>query len=106
MAAPIGAGQRGRPRVFHNTNRLVGRPGWDILLSKTGFTQEAGRCVTMRLQAAGRHILVVLMGAMASSERWLDAHNIQRWLGVPIATATEVRAPARKVHKIKARRRR
>ena len=96
----------GRPRVFHNTNRLVGRPGWDILLSKTGFTQEAGRCVTMRLQAAGRHILVVLMGAMASSERWLDAHNIQRWLGVPIATATEVRAPARKVHKIKARRRR
>jgi len=97
----------GRPRVFHNTNRLVGRPGWDILLSKTGFTNEAGRCVTMRLSAAGRPILVVLMGAMASSERWLDAHNIQRWLGVPIATQAELRPVSmRKVHAVKTRRRR
>ncbi|HEX6707238.1 MAG TPA: serine hydrolase [Albitalea sp.] len=97
----------GRPRVFHNTNRLVGRPGWDILLSKTGFTNEAGRCVTMRLSAAGRPILVVLMGAMASSERWMDAHNIQRWLGVPIATQAELRpVSVRKVHAVKTRRRR
>ena len=71
----------GRRRIFHNTNGLVGRPGWDISLSKTGFTNEAGRCLTMRLQAAGRKILVVLMGAVATSERTLDALNIQRWLG-------------------------
>lgn len=71
----------GRPRLFHNTNRLVGSPGWDISVSKTGFTNEAGRCLTMSLQTAGRKILVVLMGAVAGSERLLDAHNIQRWLG-------------------------
>jgi len=71
----------GRPRVFHNTNRFVGKPGWDISVSKTGFTNEAGRCLSMRLEAAGRKILVVLMGAMAGSERALDVHNIQRWLG-------------------------
>jgi D-alanyl-D-alanine carboxypeptidase/D-alanyl-D-alanine endopeptidase (penicillin-binding protein 7) len=70
----------GRPRRFHNTNRLVGTPGWDISVSKTGFTNEAGRCLTMSLQTAGRKILVVLMGAVAGSERLLDAHNIQRWL--------------------------
>ena len=97
----------GRPRVFRNTNRLVGQPGWDILLSKTGFTNEAGRCVTMRLQSSGRNILVVLMGAMASSERTVDASNIQRWLGVtlptPIVLAQTVHV--HKVHKVSARRR-
>jgi D-alanyl-D-alanine carboxypeptidase/D-alanyl-D-alanine endopeptidase (penicillin-binding protein 7) len=97
----------GRPRVFRNTNGLVGKPGWDILLSKTGFTNEAGRCVTMRLQAAGRNILVVLMGAMASSERTVDAFNIQRWLGVPMAMPAVASEPphVRKVHKVSWRRR-
>jgi len=99
----------GRPRVFRNTNRLVGKPGWDILVSKTGFTNEAGRCLTMRLSAAGRNVLVVLMGAMASSERTLDALNIQRWLGAPDMTLASVEAaPAphvRKVHKVALRRR-
>ncbi|HEX5634091.1 MAG TPA: serine hydrolase [Gemmatimonadales bacterium] len=99
----------GRPLVVRNTNGLVGRPGWDILVSKTGFTNEAGRCVTMRMQAAGRHLLVVLMGAMASSERWLDALAIQRSLGVTElpdfatapARAIRVAAPARtaRVHR-------
>jgi len=97
----------GRTRVYRNTNRLVGKPGWDILVSKTGFTNEAGRCVTMRLQAAGRNILVVLMGAMASSERTLDAFNIQRWLGVPIAPMAETTAGphVRKAYKVNGRRR-
>ncbi len=71
----------GHRRVYRNTNALVGKPGWDITLSKTGFTNEAGRCLTMRLQAAGRSILVVLMGAVKPSQRTLDALNIQRWLG-------------------------
>jgi len=97
----------GRARVFRNTNRLVGKPGWDILVSKTGYTNEAGRCLTMRLQAAGRNILVVLMGAMANSERTLDAFNIQRWLGVPIAAAAETTPglQVRKVHKVSPHRR-
>jgi D-alanyl-D-alanine carboxypeptidase/D-alanyl-D-alanine endopeptidase (penicillin-binding protein 7) len=71
----------GRGRIFHNTNSFVGKPGWDISVSKTGFTNEAGRCLSMRIEAAGRKVLVVLMGAMAGSERALDVHNIQRWLG-------------------------
>jgi D-alanyl-D-alanine carboxypeptidase/D-alanyl-D-alanine endopeptidase (penicillin-binding protein 7) len=97
----------GRPRVFRNTNRLVGRPGWDILVSKTGFTNEAGRCLTMRLQAAGRNVLVVLMGAMATSERTLDAFNIQRWLGVPVTEVADATSGphVRKTHRAAYRRR-
>ena len=61
-----------------NTNHLVGRKGWDILLSKTGFTNEAGRCLVMRLRSAGRTVLVVLMDAAAGTGRTLDALNVNR----------------------------
>jgi D-alanyl-D-alanine carboxypeptidase/D-alanyl-D-alanine endopeptidase (penicillin-binding protein 7) len=70
----------GRRFAVRNTNKLVGRPGWDILLSKTGYTQEAGRCLVMRLQAGGRRLLIVLMGAMQSAQRTADAMNVVRWL--------------------------
>jgi D-alanyl-D-alanine carboxypeptidase/D-alanyl-D-alanine endopeptidase (penicillin-binding protein 7) len=88
----------GRPRTFHNTNGLVGRPGWDVSVSKTGFIQEAGRCVTMQMEAAGRKVLVVLMGARDTARRTVDALNIHRWLsgdsGTVVAKAPSVR-PAR-----------
>jgi len=87
----------GRSRVVHNTNRLVGAPGWDILLSKTGFTNEAGRCLAMRLQAAGRKVAVVMMGAMGSSQRARDALHIRRWLSGE--TAPEPRSRARRAAK-------
>jgi serine-type D-Ala-D-Ala endopeptidase (penicillin-binding protein 7) len=101
----------GRPQLFRNTNALVGRPGWDIMVSKTGFTREAGRCLTMRLTAAGRRILIVLMGAIDSWERTIDAHNIQRWLGVPLPDLAipkaRTRMPAlRHVRHVGARKRR
>ena len=70
-------------KAYHalNTNRLVGSPGWDILLSKTGYTNEAGRCLVMRLRTAGKTVLVVLLNASAGAGRTLDAMNVTRWLG-------------------------
>ena len=70
----------GKPYHARNTNRLVGSPGWDILLSKTGFTNEAGRCLVMRLRAAGRTVLLVLLNATGGAGRTLDAINVTRWL--------------------------
>jgi serine-type D-Ala-D-Ala endopeptidase (penicillin-binding protein 7) len=71
----------GHRRTIRNTNRLVGSPGWHILLSKTGYTSEAGRCLSMRVQAPGRTVIVVLMGATRPSQRARDAASILRWLG-------------------------
>jgi D-alanyl-D-alanine endopeptidase (penicillin-binding protein 7) len=84
----------GRRWTVHNTNSLVGTPGWKILLSKTGYTNEAGRCLSMRIEEAGRTVMVVLMGAMRSSERALDALNIRRWLAgeAPLAALPNERA--------------
>ncbi|HET9645579.1 MAG TPA: serine hydrolase [Burkholderiaceae bacterium] len=96
----------GKRRVFHNTNGLVGAPGWDITLSKTGFTNDAGRCLSMQLQAAGRKVLVVLMGAVSTSERTLDALNVRRWLGGDVthvgmsATARVTPVSARRARRI------
>jgi len=51
----------GQPVEYRNTNPLVGERGWDIQLSKTGFTDEAGRCLIMQIRSAGTSITMVLL---------------------------------------------
>jgi len=70
----------GRHRVVHNTNRLVGGAEWEVFLSKTGFTNEAGRCLGMQARANGRTVTIVLMGAARPSGRLRDSVTIRRWL--------------------------
>ena len=70
----------GRRKVFHNTNRLVGGAEWEVFLSKTGFTNEAGRCLAMQARADGRTVTIVLMGATKPSGRLRDSMTIRRWL--------------------------
>ena len=85
---------KGRDVEYHNTNRLVGAKGWDIGLSKTGYTQEAGRCLIMRVKAAGKKATMVLLNAGASSVRVVDALNIRRHvLGDSAPVSTSAAAP-------------
>lgn len=84
----------GAARQFRNTNRMVGRKGWHILLSKTGYTREAGRCLTMLLEEAGRKVLVVLMGrTTAQTARWTRWRSSAGWR----ASSGRRRAPPRAV---------
>jgi D-alanyl-D-alanine endopeptidase (penicillin-binding protein 7) len=70
----------GRPVEYRNTNRLVGQKGWDIQLSKTGYTEEAGRCLTMRMNSGGKKVTMVLLDADGSAERLRDAAKIRKSL--------------------------
>ena len=70
----------GRQVEYHNTNRFVGAKGWDIGLSKTGYTLEAGRCLIMRVKSAGRNATLVLLNARANSVRANDALSIRRFM--------------------------
>ncbi|WP_273487414.1 serine hydrolase [Roseateles chitosanitabidus] len=70
----------GRPRELRNTNHLVGAKGWDIKLSKTGYTEEAGRCLAMRMKSGGRTITVVLLDTDGSAQRLRDASLIRKSL--------------------------
>ena len=81
----------GMPRHYHNTNRLVSDKSWNILLSKTGFTREAGRCIIMRVRAAGRDAVMVLLNARATATRTADANLLHRLL-TDDAHSTEVMA--------------
>jgi D-alanyl-D-alanine carboxypeptidase/D-alanyl-D-alanine endopeptidase (penicillin-binding protein 7) len=74
---------KGRKVEYHNTNRLVGAKGWEVGLSKTGYTEEAGRCLIMRIKSAGKNATLVLLNAKANSARMMDALNIRRFIAGP-----------------------
>jgi D-alanyl-D-alanine carboxypeptidase/D-alanyl-D-alanine endopeptidase (penicillin-binding protein 7) len=74
---------KGRKVEYHNTNRLVGAKGWDVALSKTGYTEEAGRCLIMRFKSGGKNNTLVLLNAKANSARQMDAVNIRRFIAGP-----------------------
>ena len=86
----------GRNVEYRNTNRLVGAKGWEIGLSKTGYTEEAGKCLIMKIKSAGRNATLVLLNAKASSARIMDALNIRRFISgeeTPTARVARARAP-------------
>ena len=68
------------PVGFRNTNRLVGTGAWDIGLSKTGFINEAGRCLVMQATLAGRAVIIVLLDSWGKYSRIADANRIRKWL--------------------------
>ena len=96
---------KGRKVEYHNTNRLVGAKGWDVGLSKTGYTEEAGRCLIMRIKSAGKNATLVLLNAKANSARMMDALNIRRFIAGPDGEPKVMQASA-KQHKRKASRHR
>jgi D-alanyl-D-alanine endopeptidase (penicillin-binding protein 7) len=69
-----------RTLQFHNTNHLIGNPRWQIGLSKTGFIDEAGRCLVMQSQVAKRPVLIVLLDSQGKLTRYGDANRIKQWL--------------------------
>jgi len=71
---------------FRNINRLIWSPHWQIGLSKTGFINEAGRCLVMQAQAAQRPVLIVLLDAQGKLTRFADANRIRQWLEGPPPT--------------------
>lgn len=63
-----------------NTNALVANKHWDIELSKTGYLNEAGRCLVMVTEIDGSHIGMVLLDSFGKRSPIGDAGRIRRWL--------------------------
>jgi serine-type D-Ala-D-Ala endopeptidase (penicillin-binding protein 7) len=70
----------GRPRMFHNTNRLVRNSDWNIGLSKTGYISEAGKCLVMQAWVKNRPTIIVLLDSQGRLTRIGDANRIKRWM--------------------------
>jgi len=78
---------------FRNSNRLVRSPRWQIGLSKTGFIDEAGRCLVMQAQVAQRPVLIVLLDAHGKLTRFADADRIKRWMERPPPARQKQKGP-------------
>ena len=78
-----------RTLLYRNSDPLVGRPGWAIRVSKTGFTNEAGRCIVVEANMANGPVIIALLGAGSSGARSADLTAIRNWLAgseTPVAT--------------------
>jgi serine-type D-Ala-D-Ala endopeptidase (penicillin-binding protein 7) len=68
------------PINYVNTNILVRKSDWIIGLSKTGFINEAGRCLVMQAEIAGQPMIIVLLNSLGKSSRIGDANRIRKWI--------------------------
>ncbi|MBL0420564.1 serine hydrolase [Ramlibacter sp. AW1] len=65
---------------YNNTNRLVKHPDWEIGLQKTGYISEAGQCLVMQAQIAGRKLIMVFLDSAGKLNRIADAERVRRWV--------------------------
>lgn len=65
---------------FRNTNRLIKNKEWDIQVQKTGFINEAGRCLVMKARVGDRNLVIVLLDALGSQARFADAERIREYV--------------------------
>lgn len=65
---------------YNNTNGLVKNPTWDIGLQKTGYISEAGRCLVMQAEIAGRKLIMVFLDSAGKFSRLGDAERVRHWV--------------------------
>ena len=70
----------GRELAYRNTNPLVKSAAWDVGLSKTGYINEAGKCLVMQARVADKPVVIVLLDSVGKQTRVGDANRIKRWM--------------------------
>jgi D-alanyl-D-alanine endopeptidase (penicillin-binding protein 7) len=64
-----------------STNPLLGKPGWEFGLSKTGFINQAGGCVVSVFKdGTGRGLVAVVLGSTNVPQRWRDLYSLRKQL--------------------------
>lgn len=71
----------GKQRLrFVSSNRLVRGTRWDIELQKTGYTNEAGRCLVMQATVEGRRLAMIFLNSVGKLTRYGDAARVRQGL--------------------------
>lgn len=75
---------RGGSLTYLNSNRLLQTRSrdWNIGVSKTGYTSEAGRCLVMHAKIGAKPVIVVLLNSWGKLTPIGDANRIKRWVEV------------------------
>ena len=69
-----------RSTTYHNSNHLVASPAWDIILQKTGYISEAGRCMILLARIDGRPVAMIFLDSQGTLTRFADADRVRNWL--------------------------
>lgn len=72
--------RHGRELMFRNTNALIKKDHWDIHVQKTGFINEAGRCLVMQAKVGTRNLVIVLLDSVSKASRFADAERIRKYV--------------------------
>ncbi len=65
---------------FRNTDNLVANPTWNIVVQKTGYIAEAGKCLVMEAVIEGRNVVIVLLDSLGKYTRVADAKRVKSWM--------------------------
>ncbi|MGA7539028.1 MAG: D-alanyl-D-alanine endopeptidase [Steroidobacteraceae bacterium] len=65
--------------AYHNTDYLVARRSWHIVVQKTGFTDAAGHCLVMQALIDHRTVVIVLLDSWGKYTRTADARRVRQW---------------------------
>lgn len=65
---------------FRNTDNLVANPSWNIIVQKTGYIAEAGKCLVLEAIIEGRSVVIVLLDSFGKYTRVADAKRIKSWI--------------------------
>ncbi len=65
---------------FRNTDNLVANPAWNIIVQKTGYIAEAGKCLVMAAVIEGRSVVIVLLDSFGKYTRVADAQRVKTWM--------------------------
>ena len=65
---------------YGNTDALVRRGEWQVLVSKTGYLNEAGRCLVLATRIDGHNRIMVFLDSLGSLSPIGDAGRVRDWL--------------------------
>ena len=66
--------------TYRSTDSLTSKADWDIVVQKTGYIAEAGRCLVMQTIIEARTVVIVLLNSYGKRSRVADARRIRRWM--------------------------
>jgi serine-type D-Ala-D-Ala endopeptidase (penicillin-binding protein 7) len=66
--------------LYRNTNLLIGKPDWTIIVQKTGYTNDAGQCLVMQAIVDERLVDMVFLNSFGKLTRTADARRIRKWM--------------------------
>lgn len=71
-----------KPRVvtFTTTNGLAKKADWNLIVQKTGFINDAGRCMVVMATIGARRVVMVLLDTPSGAARIHDAISLRYWI--------------------------